>query len=184
VSARSHGAEGSASDEAPSRAARSEATQSEADGTESLDPRILTVWRVQAGLTAAVPALIAFGFGAMAIGDAPLVSALAVACVAVLAVLVWWFPALHYRRWRFTLAEDRLDLSHGVVWHTRSSVPHFRVQHIDVEQGPIERRLGLAQLKLHTASAGTDASLPGLAVERAEAIRAKVLDHARGADAV
>jgi membrane protein YdbS with pleckstrin-like domain len=58
------------------------------------------------------------------------------------------------------------------------------VQHIDIEQGPIERRLGLAKLELHTASAGSDASLPGIELERAEEIRAHVLARAALPDAV
>jgi hypothetical protein len=58
-------------------------------------------------------------------------------------------------------------------------VPFGRVQHIDVEKGPVERYYGLATLVLHTAGThNASVSLPGLAEEDAlamrEAIRAKI----------
>jgi len=53
-----------------------------------------------------------------------------------------------------------------------------------VSQGPLERASGLARLKVHTASAGTDASLPGVELERAEEVRRLVLDRAEVGDGV
>jgi membrane protein YdbS with pleckstrin-like domain len=50
------------------------------------------------------------------------------------------------------------------------------VQHIDVAQGPLERRYGLATLSIYTA--GTEyarVDLPGLRHERAVAIRDHLL---------
>src|SRR5690606_41037222 len=51
-------------------------------------------------------------------------------------------------------------------------VPHSRVQHVDINHGPIDRRFGLAALKVHTAGTQLSAvSLDGLLRERAEALR-------------
>ena len=62
---------------------------------------------------------------------------------------------------------DALELRHGVVRRIHSAIP-YRVQHIDVAQGPVERAVGLSRLVLHTASAGTDAIIPGIAAGDAE----------------
>jgi uncharacterized protein len=50
-----------------------------------------------------------------------------------------------------------------------SVIPYGRMQYIDVTAGPLERSLGLATVKMHTAAAASDARIPGL--ERAEAER-------------
>ena len=70
------------------------------------------------------------------------------------------------------MAADALELRHGVVRRIHSAIPYFRVQHIDVAQGPFERAVGLSRLVLHTASAGTDATIPGIAAGDAEACAA------------
>jgi membrane protein YdbS with pleckstrin-like domain len=145
---------------------------------QSLDPRIVTVWRVQALIAASVPLLAAIGLGIGAAVASPVLAVPAVAVAVVSAWSAWSVPAAQFRHWRYALDDDRLDLEHGVLWRTRSSVPHFRVQHIDIEQGPLDRRFGLARLELHTASAASDATLPGLRVERAEEIRRHVLAQA------
>ncbi len=48
-------------------------------------------------------------------------------------------------------------------------MPYGRLQFVDVDAGPIDRMFGLATVKLNTASAATDATIPGL--PRAEADR-------------
>lgn len=106
------------------------------------------------------------------------------ALVGLAAVAAWWWPGVRYRHWTYTLGEDALELSFGPVFRTESVIPYFRVQHVDTSAGPIERRLGLANLKLHTASAATDASLPGLAVADAEIVRRRMLERAGAGDAV
>jgi hypothetical protein len=56
-------------------------------------------------------------------------------------------------------------------------VPFGRVQHIDVVQGPLQRRFGVGSLVLHTAGTRSAAVLlPGLAAAEAERMR----DHIRG----
>jgi len=45
------------------------------------------------------------------------------------------------------------------------------MQFIDVTAGPIERALGLATLRMHTAAAASDARIPGLESGAAAALR-------------
>ena len=59
-----------------------------------------------------------------------------------------------YRRWKATawkLDETGLHLRRGRMWRKEVLVPRSRVQHLDIERGPIERRYGLATLIVHTA---------------------------------
>ncbi|HLR94702.1 MAG TPA: PH domain-containing protein, partial [Jiangellaceae bacterium] len=50
-------------------------------------------------------------------------------------------------------------------------VPYGRMQLVDVTSGPIERRLGLATIQMHTASPASDAKIPGLPSAEAARLR-------------
>ncbi len=50
-------------------------------------------------------------------------------------------------------------------------VPYARMQYVDVQAGPLLRRFGLATVQLHTASAATDARIPGLEAQVAADLR-------------
>ncbi|PIE21977.1 MAG: hypothetical protein CSA62_14625 [Planctomycetota bacterium] len=91
-----------------------------------------------------------------------------------LRALIW--PLLSYRAWRFGLRPHDVWLRHGVLWRTRRSVPRVRIQHVDVESGPLERLFGLATLVVYTAGTGdADARIPGLKIGSAEWLREELL---------
>jgi len=104
------------------------------------------------------------------------------ALVPVLALLVWFVIRMPLRRHAargYQMGADRLRVVRGLLWRKDTVVPFGRVQHIDVERGPIERYYGLATLVLHTAGThNASVSLPGLAeadaLEMREAIREKI----------
>lgn len=91
-------------------------------------------------------------------------------------LLAWLLPAVVvvFAGWRGLLlprqvraigyAERNEDLlvRHGIFFQRTMVVPYGRMQYVDVAVGPIERALGLCTLKLHTASPGTNAEIPGL----------------------
>lgn len=86
--------------------------------------------------------------------------------------LVLSMPPRRYRSWGYALTDEELHIAHGVWVRSRTAVPLTRVQHIDVAQGPLQRRYGLGTLTLHTAGTRAAAiALPGLALEDAEAMR-------------
>ena len=61
---------------------------------------------------------------------------------------------LGYRRWKFSrwmLDDTGLHVQRGRYWRKEILVPRSRVQHLDIERGPIERHFGLATLIVHTA---------------------------------
>ena len=93
-------------------------------------------------------------------------------------------PRLHYARWRWELTDEGLELSHGVVLRVESAIPTFRVQQIDVRQGPLERAFGLVKPAITTASSASDGTLPGIEAERAEEIRRLLLGRVAADDGV
>jgi membrane protein YdbS with pleckstrin-like domain len=153
-----------------------------------LDRRIVLVWTVQEaiGYLVLVLLVLAVDIGARLAGaDMPGPPGLTAGLVAVAGGLAaWWVPRATYRHWRYQVADDALELRHGLIRRVHSAIPYFRVQHIDVAQGPVERAVGLARLIVHTASAGTDATIPGIAAGDAEGLRRLILARAGSGDAV
>ncbi|MBB5015415.1 PH domain-containing protein [Rehaibacterium terrae] len=95
----------------------------------------------------------------------------------------WVYGGLSHRRTRYRLDDDGLRIRRGVCWQGETLVPRSRVQHLDLERGPLERRLGLATLVLHTAGTRMSAvRLPGLDAARARALRDALVDREAGAD--
>ena len=141
-----------------------------------LDPRQIKVLRVRALLAAVLLTAIAVGLclGPLRQTAIPLgVLPATVAALGLLAALI--LPGRRYRAWGYREAEDELHVRHGLLVRTETAVPFARVQHIDLAQGPIERRYGLARLILYTAGTrGASVPLPGLAREEAERMRDRI----------
>lgn len=157
----------------------------------SLDPAWIELQRLVGWIAFAVLApLLLIGLGiAMLIGSLSLdvKVVLVIAWLAVTALLAWLaqaWPAIEYRRFSYALDPEHLEIRRGVIWRTVTSVPKSRVQHIDVAQGPLERKYGLATLSIYTA--GTEfarVDLPGLTYARAVEIRDRFLPgHDRDTD--
>jgi membrane protein YdbS with pleckstrin-like domain len=160
-----------------------------AAGRRRLHPRQVQVWAVGYGATALVLlALVGIGEALLTgVGDVDLpwpsgAPTLVLAVASVVAVV--WLPRLAYERWTYELARDALELRRGVVVARHTAIPYFRVQHIDVSRGPVERLLGLSELVVRTAAATTDARIPGIAAADAEELRDLILERSGRGDAV
>lgn len=98
--------------------------------------------------------------------------------------LIFVLPKRRYRRWGYRLDADRLRIVRGFLFHADTVVPLGRVQHIDVHQGPVMGRLGLATLTVHTAGThNASVHLPGLAHADALAMREAIRAHIARAQA-
>ena len=75
------------------------------------------------------------------------------------------------RAWGFCERAEDLLVRRGLLVQRLSLVPYGRMQFVDVTAGPLERSLGLATLRLHTAAAASDARIPGLPRAEAERLR-------------
>lgn len=90
------------------------------------------------------------------------------------AALLVWALLLVPRQVRaigYAERDDDLLIRKGIMFRTLVVVPYGRMQYVDVEAGPLDRKLGIAKVQLHTASAGTDADIPGLVPDEAERLR-------------
>lgn len=93
-----------------------------------------------------------------------------VAVLALVAVAI--LPERRYRAWGYREGADEILIRSGLFKRVKTVVPFGRVQHIDIAQGPVQRRYGLATLILHTAgTSGAAVPLPGLALSEAERMR-------------
>jgi len=157
-------------------------------GVRPLDRRMLTVWTVEeAALSAVLVVLAAVAdVGVRAAGlELPWPAGLAALPILLLGALTTWkVPRVRYRNWGYEVADEALELRHGVVERVHSAIPYYRVQYVDINQGPLERLIGLARLRVHTAAASSDATIPGIATGEADALRQVILQRAGSGDAV
>ena len=158
---------------------------------ERLDPESKWLWRVQGALWSGSFALMAwmvtFILGQVA-SDAGASSDLSawvgvplwIAVVVLAVVLVGVVPDVRWRRWRYEIRETEVDLQRGIFYITRTLVPIARVQHVDTQQGPLERLFGLATVIFYTA-AGPN-RIPALATHVAAAARDRIAELTRAQD--
>ena len=87
----------------------------------------------------------------------------------------FYFGAL-FRSFSYMMNEDGLYVNRGVFWRKKIVVSRNRVQHIDVIQGPLERKYGLATLIVHTAGTrNSSVKVYGVLYEKAEQMRDSLL---------
>lgn len=88
----------------------------------------------------------------------------------------WWRMAALVASWGYAELADDLYVTRGLWFKRLTAVPYGRMQVVEVEAGPIERALKLATVKLVTASASTDATIPGLPPEEAARLRDRLTE--------
>ena len=94
--------------------------------------------------------------------------------------LIIRIPARRYNARGYQISADRLRVVRGILFRVDTVVPFGRVQHIDVNQGPIERLFGIATLTLHTAgNHNASVALPGLGEQLARDMRETIRSHIR-----
>jgi uncharacterized protein len=70
--------------------------------------------------------------------------------------------------------DEEIVIRKGRLFRSLVSVPYGRLQYVDIQSGPLARAAGIATCEIHTASPESGGSLPGLPVEEAEALRARL----------
>lgn len=164
----------------PSGDSRSPGEQSAFGPLEALERAVVAYWRVQALARIVVLGLVVWVVlpPLLADGARELQQIQMNVGIAVLVALGlgWWASGARYRRFRFAVSDRSLYVRDGVLWHREKVIPVQRMQHVDIQRGPIERMLGLASLSVFTAGGGgATFRLPGLAPERGDRLRDHVL---------
>jgi membrane protein YdbS with pleckstrin-like domain len=134
----------------------------------SVSGRLATARRLTLSPTLLVPAAVLIGVGVV---TGVRWFHLPAAVLVVLTAWAWWMigrqvPAIGYAE-----QEDDLLVRSGIMWRQIVVVPYGRLQYVDVQAGPVDRLLGISRVQLHTASASTDAAIPGLPPEEAARLR-------------
>ena len=101
---------------------------------------------------------------------------LLIATVVAIALWLLWLIPRQVRAMGWAVTGTDLQIRKGIMFKSLTVVPLGRLQYVDVEEGPVARHFGIAQVKLHTASATTDAQLPGIPREQAAQLREQIAD--------
>lgn len=105
-------------------------------------------------------------------------SKLLVFCAGLIAVAIgaWRLARARFARTAFALDAAGLRIRRGVFWRSETLVPRSRVQHTDLNRGPLDRHFGLATLKVYTAGTKfASVALDGLPDARAMELRDALL---------
>jgi membrane protein YdbS with pleckstrin-like domain len=95
-----------------------------------------------------------------------------------LAVIFITTLALTPRRVRaigYRLRQDDLLFRKGLMFQRFVAVPYGRMQLVDINRGPLDRAVGLSELKFVTAAAATNVVVPGLPEAEAEELRDRLV---------
>lgn len=135
-----------------------------------VSPRLATIRRVVL-LVVLAPVVVAVPVGGLLL-ELPLwlVGAL-IAAVLAGGAWGWWLIGRNRTRWGYAEADEELYITRGALFRRLVVVPYGRMQYVDINAGPVEQLNGIASLRLHTASPGTSAVIPGLPSQEAARLR-------------
>lgn len=79
---------------------------------------------------------------------------------------------------QYALREFDVHFQSGLLFFRTVSQPIMRIQHIEIERGPLERSAGLATLQVFSAGGAHHTfEIPGLTYEKAIELRQFILNH-------
>ncbi len=154
-----------------------------------LDPRIKTVWRIRyaipiviLGIILTVAAVLLKGSLAEQgadVNNVPFII-IGVLVLILLIIFIGIVPGVRYRKWRYEITDDCLDIMRGGFFKKRRYlVPFIRVQDTDTRQTFLLSRFKLAAVTASTAA--NEHEIPGLDVDTAEQLRNRVAELAASA---
>ena len=101
-------------------------------------------------------------------GNGKIIASAAAATAAFALLWVISVPAVRFKRYRYMITPDRIEVIEGVFWIKRTVVPIDRVHQISVSKGPIDSAFGVAKVQVITA--GSTAVMRFLNEEKANEI--------------
>jgi membrane protein YdbS with pleckstrin-like domain len=87
----------------------------------------------------------------------------------IVVLVVYWIPT-YYTTIVYKLMADEIVWRRGVWFKKTGIVPYNRITNVDISQGPLSRRLGIASLKIQTAGYSAPSGAGGVAELRLEGI--------------
>lgn len=145
------------------------------DGDERLQKGVATYWLTQLALI--VPVLLAAMAALVIFADAPMGRTTLLLLLLLLPGALFW---LDWRQYRFGLDDHQLYLRRGWWRQQMTIAPQLRVQSVEIAQGPLSRRQGLASLRFGIA--GGTMEMIALPLATAVAIRDAVMEKVAAVD--
>ncbi|MGC5615205.1 PH domain-containing protein [Georgenia sp. Z1491] len=103
--------------------------------------------------------------------------------VVVVVVVVGIYSSLSWRKMRYRVDGDGVELNQGILFRQQRRAALARVQAVDLQQPLLGRMFGLARVKVETAGAAdSNVTIAFLRLADATALRAEVLARAAGVD--
>lgn len=90
------------------------------------------------------------------------------ALLLLLVLFTFLLPQIGYRRWRYRITADRVEIRRGVLFQNYTIIPMSRVQHVTMTAGPVDQRLKVSSVEIYTA--GGQHTIPALDAPVAEQI--------------
>lgn len=135
----------------------------------------VTVWRISGAIWSLIlwliPAALWF-FDEEKVIDLPAYLVMIALLLLITVLFVFVIPHYRWKRWRYEINENEIDLQHGLIIVKRTLVPVNRVQHVDTRQGPILRSYKLSNVAISTAA--TTHQIPALTDENADTVRDQI----------
>jgi uncharacterized protein len=150
-------------------------------GHRYLSPAAINAWRISGMLGSLMYWLIPLGYGALSMGGdtwpewpAYVLGAFFLTYTILEGTVIPW---IRWKRWRYHVDHNEIDLRRGLFVVTRTLIPIKRVQHVDTRQGPVYRQFGLASVAVTTA--GDTHEIPALSEPVADELRRTISEYAR-----
>lgn len=149
-------------------------------GHRYLSPDAINAWRISGLLGSLIYWLIPLGYGALVMGGtwpewpAYVLGAFFLIITVLEGSVIPW---IRWKRWRYHVDHNEIDLRRGLLVVTRTLIPIKRVQHVDTRQGPVYRQFGLASVAVTTA--GDTHEIPALSEPVADELRRTISEYAR-----
>ncbi len=146
--------------------------------SRTLAPRARLVWRLEQAFVWGILVVVSLVFAGRLDGVLELLARVLPVLGLVIGVAV--VPELRWRRWRWDVRPDAIDIRRGTFTVRRTLVPMLRVQHVDTTSDILQQQMDLADVVVHTA-AGSH-KIPLLTQEDAGDLRDRIAELARTAD--
>ncbi len=95
--------------------------------------------------------------------------------IAIIFIVALALTPRRVRAMAYALREDDLVFRKGLMFQRFVAVPYGRMQLVDINRGPLDRAVGLSELKFVTAAATSSVTIPGLPEAEAEELRDRLV---------
>lgn len=145
---------------------------------QGLDKRYLTTDLIATAILWFIVGIASFSFLYFNPAELPsLVINLIVAALVLLAIASFVIVVFGFKKKLYAVRERDIVYQSGLFWRTFTVLPYKRVQHAEVQQGPIDRMFELGKLNIYTAGgASSDMSISGLEINQAQSLKHFILN--------